>query len=308
MRCPPSKGVAILACLAGLGCGRAGDSAGTLVDAWGKRGLLPGDFVKPRAIAINDRDELFTVDMRALIQVHSLDGKYLRGWSTPTHQFGRPSGLCLDRDGNLVVADSHYHRILVYDRNGTLLRALGGDEGPGPLVGRFGYIGDVAEDSQGNLYVAESQVHERITKLRPDGEILAEWGGRGAEPGQFSRIRALAVDSQDRLYVADACNHRVQVFDADGRLLRVIGKPGTGDGELDYPYDVAIGPKGDLFVCEYGNNRIQRFTLEGVSLGKWGTAGRREGGLWNPWGVGVDRKGTVYVVDSNNHRIQKVQF
>ncbi|MFO0944718.1 MAG: hypothetical protein U1D30_02040 [Planctomycetota bacterium] len=82
------------------------------ISAWGKRGLLPGDFVgqghRHQRRAVHGR--------HAQIQVHAPDGTYLRGWSTPTMSSAAPSGLCLDRDGNFIVADSHYYRLLIYDR------------------------------------------------------------------------------------------------------------------------------------------------------------------------------------------------
>lgn len=288
-----------------MGCGGGGDDAAHVEAMWGKRGQMPGQFVKPRAAVIDKNDRIYLVDMRAMVQSFTLDGKLIAHWQTPTHVNGRPSGLAMDRDGRLIVVDSHYHRLLVYETNGNFIREFGND---GPLKDRFGYIGDVAVDSKGNIYVAESQQEERITKLSPDGAILAEWGGRGPEPGQFQRIRSLAFDNSDRLFVADACNHRIQVFDTDGRLIRVFGAPGEAPGQLRYPYDLAVAPDGTIVVCEYGNHRIQRFTSEGQSLGTWGSAGRQKGQLWNPWALSIDSRGRILVVDSNNHRIQVVRM
>lgn len=274
---------------------------------WGTRGLMPGQFVKPRAIAVGLDDSLYLVDMQAHLQRLSPAGDSRASWRTPTHQLGRPSGLAVDAAGHLLVADSHYHRILEYDPEGQLLRMVGGDDGDGPLVGFFGYIADVAVDRLGYWYVAENQQQERIVKLSPDGpRVITMWGGRGAEPGQFQRARALAFGPDDRLYVADACNHRVQVFDTDGILVRIIGSGGSGPGQLSYPFDVAIAPDGSLYVVEYGNHRVQKFSATGRSLGTWGRAGRRPGELFNPWAIAVDHQGRVYVVDSNNHRIQVV--
>lgn len=293
---------------AAIGCSRNADQAGSLQYVWGRSGLMDGQFRKPRAIVTDKDDHHFIVDFRAKIQVFTTDGKFLRSWATPIHEIGRPSGLGLDRQGNLLVADSHYHRILVYRPEGTLLHSFGGESGTGPLVGQFGYIGDIAVDSKGNYYIAESQQNERITKVSPKGEILKRWGDRGPEPGNFMRIRAMCFDDKDQLYVADACNHRIQIFDSFGNLLRIIGEPGDGHGQLRYPYDVAIAPDRSFYVCEYGNNRVQRFSEEGKPLGTWGQAGRGEGELWNPWALSVDSKGNVVVVDSNNHRIQVVTF
>lgn len=272
----------------------------------GEQGLMPGQFNKPRAIAIDQEGNLAVVDFRAMIQWLAPDGKPIIQWQTPTHQFGRPSGLGIDRSGNLLVADSHYHRVLVYDRQGNILRTYGGDEGTDPLVGRFGYIADAECDSKGNIFIAESQNAERITKISPDGKILAEWGSLGSEPGQFQRIRSMLFDSSGRLYVADACNHRIQIFDADGKFISQFGKPGSAEGEMMYPYDIALAKDGTLFVCEYGNSRVQRFNTTGQPLGIWGRPGREVGELWNPWAIGIDNADRLYVVDSNNHRIQRI--
>lgn len=294
--------------LALAGCGNRRGEIGKLDRIWGKRGLMPGQFTKPRAVAIDGDDNLYIVDMRAMIQVFDVDGNYLRQWETPTHANGRPSGLAFDREGRLLVADSHYHRILFYDKFGSLLRTLAGDEGTGPLIGEFGYVGDVAVDSQGMIYIAESQVRERISKVTPSGSIVKQWGTRGIEPGQFQKIRSMCFDRNDRLFVADACNHRVQIFDPDGNFLRTFGEPGTGLGQLDFPYDVSVADDSNIYVCEYGKSRVQKFNADGKSLGVWGHPGRGEGELWNPWALGLDSKGRVHVIDSNSHRIQRVIF
>ncbi len=86
---------------------------------WGSLGAGKGQFSKPRAIAIDDKDQLYIVDMTARIQVFDADGNYLRGWQTPEHTNGRPTGLTFDTiDNHLLVADTHYNRILTYTPDG----------------------------------------------------------------------------------------------------------------------------------------------------------------------------------------------
>src|SRR6516164_328334 len=100
---------------------------------WGKRGVQPGDLVKPRAVAMDDKDHLYIVDWTARIQVYDRDGKYLGPtWTTPDFRNGRPSGLSIDPDGNLLVSDSHYHCLRIYSPEGKLLRTLGGEGGTKP--------------------------------------------------------------------------------------------------------------------------------------------------------------------------------
>jgi DNA-binding beta-propeller fold protein YncE len=276
---------------------------------WGRRGVQGGDFVKPRAIAIDKADRLYVVDWTARIQLFHTDGQYQqKSWRPPDWSNGRPSGLSIHPDGNLIVSDSHYSSIRIYSPDGELLRTLGGNAGTSP--GQLSYISDTVCDAEGNFYVAEFGENQRITKLDAAGKFLMCWGEAGSESGQFARIRALALGPDGHLYAADACNHRIQVFTTEGKLVRVFGGPGTGLGELSYPYDVAfsLGQARHLYVMEYGNQRVQKFTLEGKTLGTWGGPGREPGRLSSPWALAVDRQGRVHVVDSENNRIQRIRF
>lgn len=307
----------ILAWLVGLilctGCtGGSGDSAAGVQAIWGKQGVKEGDLQKPRAAAIDGQGNLYLVDMTARIQVYDAEGNYQRGWKTPVSTNGRPSGLSFDQEGRLLVADTHYYRVLKYAMDGTLLEdeTLGGTQGE--AAGEFGFVTDAVEDSQGNLYVGEYGTNDRIQKFSSDGEFLLQWGGHGEALGQFRRPQNLVVQSGtpegDRIWVVDACNHRVQAFDTEGKLLLSWGKEGSGPGELYYPYDLAFDDEGNLTICEYGNHRVQKFTPEGKSLGSWGTHGRQPGQLHNPWALARDQQGRLFVVDSNNHRVQRIQF
>jgi DNA-binding beta-propeller fold protein YncE len=297
--------LAALLVLVAAGCG-GGSAEPELV--WGRRGIEGGDLVKPRAIAIDAKDRLYLVDWTARIQAFDRDGKYLgHTWKPPDYRNGRPSGLSIDRDGNLLVSDSHYNCLRVYTPDGKLLRTLGGKAGTEP--GQLGYVSDAVQDREGFYYVAEFGDTQRITKLDPEGRFVSCWGSPGTEPGQFARIRALALGPDGNLYAADACNHRVQVFTRTGKLVRVWGRAGKGPGELSYPYDLAFSPDGKhLYVVEYGNHRVQKFTPEGESLGCWGGPGRGPGRLSSPWALAVDSRGRVHVVDSENDRVQRIAF
>jgi DNA-binding beta-propeller fold protein YncE len=274
---------------------------------WGIHGTRPGWLHKPRVAAFDRHDNLYLADLTDRIQVFDREGKYLRGWRTPALNVDGPSGLTVDRYGRVLVADTHFYRVLVYTDEGKLLLQIG-DGIQGTTPGRFGYPTDVVTDRSGNFYVSEYGENDRIQVFSPDGQWLRQWGGHGFEPGEFLRPRALAIDAKDRLYVADSCNHRIQVFDTRGNLLRMWGHRGAEPGEMSYPYDLAIGPDGYLYVCEYGNARVQKFTLEGQPVATWGAPGRDPGRLNNPWALAVDSTGAVSVVDSNNHRVQRFRL
>ena len=275
-------------------------------DVWGRLGGGDGQFSKPRAMAIDAADRLYIVDMTARIQVFDVDGKFIRGWQTPEHANGRPTGLTIAPDGNLLVADTHYYRVLTYTPSGQLLTdaTLGGTLGQGP--GEFGFVTDAVRDAAGNYYVSEYGEFDRIQKFAPDREFIRQWGGHGSEPGEFLRPQHLQVDRDGNLWVADSCNHRVQVFDGDGKVLTMWGRQGRELGQLAYPYSLALDGEGYVYICEYGNHRVQKFTPDGQSVACWGHEGRKPGQLFNPWALVLDSRGRVHVLDSNNHRVQRI--
>ncbi len=277
------------------------------VVVYGRRGLGDARFQKPRAIAIDDEDQIYIVDMTARIQVHQVGGEFQRSWRTPEFKDGKPCGLSFSNDGLIMVADTHYYRVLFFTKTGELVesRTIGGVNGRGP--GEFGFVTDVVQDTQGNYYVAEYGDYDRIQKFDAAGKFLFEWGGHGSEPGDFLRPQGITIDERDFIWVADASNHRIQVFDATGDsaiFIQSWGTPGSEVGQLRYPYDLWLDGKGHIYVSEFGNNRIQKFTLDGKSLGTWGGPGREPGQLHQPWGMCIDSRGMIHVLDSYNHRVQ----
>lgn len=296
------------------GCMPGSSSAGNYTPdlIWGSHGEQQGQFFKPRAIAINKRDELFIVDMTARIQVFTPEGKFLRFWRTPASENGRPTGLGLSTDGeHLLVADTHYFRMLVYTFEGKLLdeRTIGGVCGPGP--GEFNFVTDAVQDTKGNFYIGEYGEYDRIQKFTSKGKYLFEWGSKGEKPGQFIRPQAFALDRDDLLWVADSCNHRVQVFDARGdsaKLIQVWGTMGEEDGQLRYPYGIVHDGEGHVYLSEFGNHRIQKFTTEGKFVARWGKAGRHPGELSQPWSCALDSKRRLHILDSYNHRVQRTRL
>ena len=291
-----------------VGCTSANAPPVDEILVWAKRGIDEGRFQKPRAITIDKDQNLYIVDMTGRIQVFDLDGNLIRFWRTPAVKNGKPCGLSISNDDKLLVSDTHYHRVLMYELDGTLIesRTIGGEHGRGP--GQFGFLTDTVQDSKGNYYVAEYGDYDRIQKFSPEGDYILEWGGHGSEPGEFLRPQGLTIDDDDHLWVADASNHRIQVFDVSGEkpvVVKVWGEAGHEIGKMRYPYDLFLDGKGHLYVCEFGNHRIQKFTLDGQSLGSWGAPGRDVGQLHQPWGMCSDQQGRIHVLDSYNHRVQR---
>ena len=76
---------------------------GTFIKAWGTRGSAPGEFNLPHSIAIDSRGRIFVADRtNNRIQIFDQDGRFLDQWK----QFGRPSGVFIDANDTIYVADS----------------------------------------------------------------------------------------------------------------------------------------------------------------------------------------------------------
>ncbi len=288
----------------GAGCdSRNGNiTAPDVDDAFGRTGRGAGEFVYPRAIDIADDQAVAVIDKTGRLQLFTSDGKCRQVINMPKIEKGKPIGLSFAPDGNLYVADTHYHRVLVYSDEGEIISEFGKY---GKEDGCFIYPTDVAFSGDGRIYVGEYGGNDRISVFDKDGKFLSSFGSFGGGQGQLSRPAALCADTNSkRLYVADACNHRIAVYDFDGNLEKYIGSPGLAAGQLRYPYDLTILKNGDIAVCEYGNNRIQLFDPDGNSVGIYGTAGRELGQLAYPWAVAADKDNRIFIVDAGNNRVQ----
>ena len=134
---------------------------GKFIKAWGKRGTAAGEFDTPHGLAFDSRGRLFVADRgNNRIQIFDQDGRYLEEWK----QFSRPSGIYIDRNDVIYVADSESNSktnpgwkrgIRVGSVKDGKVMAFIPDPEPDPeKVVTSGSEG-VAADAQGNVYGAE---------------------------------------------------------------------------------------------------------------------------------------------------------
>jgi sugar lactone lactonase YvrE len=128
-------------------------------------------------------------------------------------------------------------------------------------------VWDVAVDAAGNVYAADP-VGQRLQKLSPTGQPLAEWrpaGLAGFPPGprvpEAGGPTGVALDTQGNVYVADRDLNRVRLLSPQ---LQPLAEWGSGRrtgylGEFDSPSGVAVDATGNLYVADTGNHRIQKF-------------------------------------------------
>jgi DNA-binding beta-propeller fold protein YncE len=134
---------------------------GTFIKAWGKRGSGPGEFDTPHSIAIDSRGRIFVADRsNSRIQIFDQDGRFLDQWK----QFGRPSGVYIDKDDKMYVADSQsnskqnpgYTRgIRIGSAKDGRVTALIPFVEPDPEKNSNAGVEGVAADAKGNVYAGE---------------------------------------------------------------------------------------------------------------------------------------------------------
>jgi len=84
-----------------------------------------------------------------------------------------------------------------------------GSSGPGN--GQFSKPFRVSVDSDGNVYVADSN-NNRIQKFDSAGTYVTQWGSSGSGNGQFANPFCVSVDSHGNVFIAERNNHRIQEF------------------------------------------------------------------------------------------------
>src|SRR6267378_238902 len=134
---------------------------GKLIKTWGKFGTGPGEFDQPHALAMDSRGRLFVGDRNNnRIEIFDQDGKFIAEWK----QFSRPSGVYIDKNDNIYVADSESVSVSRNHDGWTRgIRIGSAKDGslkyfiPDPVENATGTSAaeGVAVDAQGNVYGAE---------------------------------------------------------------------------------------------------------------------------------------------------------
>ncbi len=170
-------------------------------------------------------------------------------------QFHYPTGLAVDGDGVLFVADTYHHRIQRITPGGGV--AVIGRRGSGR--GQFLSPQGIATDEDDAFYVLE-QGGGRVQKFTKEGVLTLIFGKPGKGEGELDGPTAIAVAPGSRnIYIADTGNSRVQRFDQTGRFLSFVGGAAGNEIGLSSPQALAAEPGGSLTVADTFAQRLLRF-------------------------------------------------
>ena len=198
------------------------------------------------------------------------------------------------------------------------------------------YPSDVATDSMGNVYIADSGNHRVrlwakataiITTVAGNGDGGFSGDGGAGTSARLNSPQGIAVDSAGNLYIADTHNFRVRLLAMSTGIITTIAGNGafgfSGDGnmgtsaQLTSPSGVAVDLAGNVYIADRGNNRVRLWTRStGIittivgngTIGVYGFSGDGSSGtsaeLMSPSGVSVDLGGNVYIADTGNDRVR----
>ena len=128
--------------------------------------------------------------------------------STVPGEFAKPTGVAVDKDGNVYVSDTWNNRIEIFDADGNFIRTFG-KSGDGP--GFFARPKGIAIDSDGHVWVADT-VQDRLQVFTPQGRLLIYLGQHGLYPGMFQSIVGVAIDKDNRVMTTEQLPGRMQIF------------------------------------------------------------------------------------------------
>jgi sugar lactone lactonase YvrE len=185
----------------------------------------------PGGLAIDTRNRLLYVADVELDQVLVYDADTLKllrkiGTTGRKHElttpgdFSKPTGVAVDQEGNLYVADTYNNRIEIFDADGQFISTFG-KAGDGP--GYFSRPKGVAVDSDGHIWVADG-MQDRVQVFNKDGQLLISFGGHGLLPGQFQGLVGITIDKRNRVFTTEIFPGRAQQFqyvtDSEANMLR----------------------------------------------------------------------------------------
>ncbi len=217
---------------------------------------------QPIYVAVDPANQdVFVSDrLTASIYIFDADGKYLSTFE-PKGDVGTwaPLAMGFATDGTFYVTDirgedAKQHRVLVFDKDGVLIRSMG-------KPGELNYPNGVFADAKGDAYVSDSN-NGRLVVFDPTGKIVSEIS-RGMGDGDLGMPRGVGIDDAGRLFVVDTTDHMVRVYTVGAKasdtpdLCRLVRRRGPSRRDLRVPERPGRDKRAHIYVTDRENNRVQ---------------------------------------------------
>lgn len=201
-----------------------------------------------------------------------------------------PGAVAVDHRGNIVVADTGNHRIVVLSSDGGFLDEFGGY---GWEEGLLDTPSDLSVYQGFYTYVLD-EGNRRVVRYDVEGDYVDT-----VIPGDAAGTPvALAVGPSGGIFLVDSDSQSVLSYSQFDEILEPVGRFGTGIGGLTEPADVAVGPLREIAVADLGRGTVELFDEFGAVLLSLCPADSML-----PEDVAVDSAGNIFVADGRRNRI-----
>ena len=177
------------------------------------------------------------------------------------------TGLTMDENGSLYVADNEKHEVRRYQRGESEGTVVAGGYGPGDRLNQLNDPIYVFVDRDHSVYVSDNENHRVMKWVEGAEEGIVVAGGQGLENDltQLSSPAGVVVDQLGTVYVADDANERIMRWpEGSTQGSVIVGGNGAGEqpNQINYPIGLSFDREGNLYVVDWENNRVQKFDIE----------------------------------------------
>ena len=265
------------------------------VEGWAQ---LPGNIEWGQVISVDpapDREHIYAFHRsEPPILLFDASGALVQHWGD--EMFAWPHGFHVDPDGNLWATDGgrggEGHQVFKFAPDGQVLMKLGTANMPGESPTNFNGPTDVAVARNGDVFVTDGHVNNRVVKFSSTGKFIKAWGKKGTGPGEFNLPHTIAIDSRGRVFVGDRSNARIQIFDQEGTFLEEWPQFGMPSG-------IYITADDTIYVADY-----QKHEALLVGSAKDGSITARIESVIAE-GIAVDAVGNIYAGEVSGRTLTK---
>ena len=201
-------------------------------------------------------------------------------------QFTEPSGVAVNAQNDIIVADTNNHRIQIFDREGRFKFQFGEC---GKRDGQLLYPNRVAVvKATGDIVVTERSPTHQVQIYNQYGQFIRKFGAN-----ILQHPRGVTVDSKGRIIIVECKVMRVIIFDQFGNMLHKFGC----SKHLEFPNGVVVNDREEIFISDNRAHCVKVFNYQGIFLRQIGG----EGITNYPIGVGINATGDILIADNHNN-------